>query len=102
MVNVGLIAAGSTRAAEGASAHQPEPRRADIERKHRGVGYVEALDFAGQIEPRHHAAGFARQLPQALTLSAEHQRQWLPQRDRGKILAARTVEPDRQEAAFVQ
>ena len=64
------------------SAHQPEPRRADIEREHRGVGDVEALDLAGHVEPRHGRAGLARQLPQSLAFGAEHQRQRLAQLDR--------------------
>ena len=71
----------------GSSAHQAEPAGADIKRQHRGVGDVEAFDFAGHVEPRHHAAGLARQLPQAFALGAEHQRQRLPQRDRAEILS---------------
>src|SRR5947209_8759279 len=54
-----------------ASPHQPEPGGADIERQHRGVGDVETLDLAWHVEPRHRAAGLARQLPQALALAAE-------------------------------
>ena len=69
-----------------ASAHQSEPGCADIEREHGGVRDVEALDVAGHVEPRHHAAGLARQLPQALALGAQHQRQRLAQRDRAEIL----------------
>jgi hypothetical protein len=70
------------------SAHQAEPGGADIERQHRGVGDVEALDLAGHVEPRHHAAGLARQLPQALAFGAQHQRQRLAQLHRAEIIAA--------------
>ena len=35
------------------AAHQAEPAGADIERQHRGVRDVEALDLAGHVEPRH-------------------------------------------------
>ena len=69
------------------SFHQAEPAGADIERQHRGVRNVQALDLAGHVEPRHHAAGLARQLPQALAFGAEHQRQRLLQGDRAEILA---------------
>src|SRR6218665_1524791 len=44
-----------------ALAHQAELAGADIERKHGGVRYVEALDLAGHVEPRDGAAGFPRQ-----------------------------------------
>src|SRR5450631_502637 len=83
-------------------AHQPEPGGADIERQHRGIRDVEAFDLAGHIEPRHHAAGLARQLPQALALRAQHQRQGLPQGNCAEILAALAVEPDRHETLVVQ
>ena len=84
------------------SAHQAEPASADIERQHRGIGDVEALDLAGHVEPRHHAAGLARQLPQALAFGAEHQRQRLPQRHGAEVFAALAVEADGHETLVVQ
>src|ERR1700676_3474314 len=54
-----------------ASAHQAELAGADVERQHRGVRYVQAFDLAGHIEPRHGAAGFTRQLPQAFAFRAK-------------------------------
>src|SRR5262249_54959748 len=74
------------------SAHQPEPARADIEREHCGVGDVEALDRSGHVEPREMAAGLARQLPEALALGAQHQRQRRAQGDPAEILGSLTVE----------
>src|SRR6185312_15560345 len=59
------------------SAHQAKPAGANIKREHGRIRDVEALDLAGHVEPRHHAAGFARQLPQTLALRAEYERERL-------------------------
>src|ERR1700732_691473 len=79
------------RALSEGSTHQAELAGPDIERQHRSVRDVETLDLTGHIEPRHDAAGLARQLPQALAFGAEHERQRLPQGHRAKILAALAV-----------
>src|SRR3982074_3145118 len=50
--------------------HKPELAGADIERQHRSVRDVQALDLAGHVEAGHYAAGLARQLPQALAFGA--------------------------------
>ena len=61
----------------------------DIERERGGVRHVEALDRARQVEPRDVIAGLLGQLPQALALGAEHQRERRAQRQRGEIARRR-------------
>ncbi len=68
--------------------------RSDVERKRCGVGHVEALDFARQLEPRQAIAGLSGQLAKPFAFSAEHQRQRRPQRNGGEIvLRARVRAP---------
>src|SRR5258708_4100352 len=68
----------------------------NIKRQRRGVRDVEALDPAGEIEPRHSVARGAGQLPQSLALRAENQRERGAQRRVAEVDVSRAVEADQE------
>src|SRR3989442_11733473 len=79
-----------------------EPLARDIERERRGVRDIEALDPARKVEPCHLIASRARQLPQALALRAQNERQRRPQHHVGEVALAGAVEADDRKAALLE
>src|SRR4051812_24530604 len=78
-----------------------QPLRGRIERHRSRIRHVEALEHAGQFEPRADITDLARQLTQAAPFRAEHQRERLAQLGRRKIDLAFAVEPDGEPAAVL-
>src|SRR6188472_4714277 len=74
----------------------------DVERQGRRVRDVETLDASGKIEPRHSVARRARELPQALALRAQHQRQRCAQRRVAEVDIPGAVEADQEISTLAQ
>ena len=68
-------------------------RRRRVERDRRRIRHVQALDRAGQIEPRADIAGLRGELAQAFALGAEHQRERLAQRALAKSVSPSLSSP---------
>src|SRR5260370_42312429 len=64
----------------------------DVEGERRRIRDVEALDAAGEIEPRDVIAGGARQLPQPLALGAQDKRARGAKRSTAEVAVAGAVE----------
>src|SRR4029079_14014551 len=70
----------------------------DVKRERCGIGHVETLDLAGNVNAGHAVAGLLGQLTQALAFGTEHECERRTQSVGPQVGIARAVEADQQES----